>query len=157
MNKKLLLPLVIVFTLLAISQGYTQSISNSQLAKVINYPDNVKAPLTSNEMKMLKEVYADQLHNNVLSKPQRLKDIKHLLRNRIEIKLTSNPKDQKQCTLLSQVSLFNNYVKDLKRDTSFNPRNFNPLKYMFKFFSGGPHMYRADNTNYFIIIKTQQL
>jgi hypothetical protein len=49
----------------------------------------------------------------------------------------------------------NYYVSDLQRDANFNPQNFNPLKYLFNFYSRGTQMYRVDNTNYFIIIESQ--
>ncbi|VAW36026.1 hypothetical protein MNBD_GAMMA01-1060, partial [hydrothermal vent metagenome] len=39
----------------------------------------------------------------------------------------------------------------------FNKNTFNPLKYTFDFYSRGGYMYKVDNTNYFIIIKSQYL
>ncbi|GAA0741692.1 MULTISPECIES: hypothetical protein [Flavobacteriaceae] len=133
--------------------------ANSQNIKpsisLIKYNDNVNAPLNSKELKQINEVYGDKSNEYVLNRPQRLKDIKNLLRNRIEIKLISNPNDQKQCPLLSEVPLLNYYVSDLRRDTVFNPQTFNPLKYLFNVNGLSGEMYRVDNTNYFIIIKSQ--
>ena len=77
------------------------------------------------------------------------------INGKVEIKNIPNPSDQKACTLLSDVPLMDYYVNTLDRDTNFNPQNFNPLKYLFSFYSKGTHMYRVDNTSYFIIIKSQ--
>jgi hypothetical protein len=115
----------------------------------------VNAPLTSAELGLITEVYGVTANDNILDKPQRLKDIKNILRNRVEIKEIPKASDQKDCTLLSEVSLMDYYVVDLQRDTNFNPQNFNPLKYLFNYYSYGTHMYRVDDTNYFIIIKSQ--
>lgn len=132
-----------------------QQIQNKTPLKRVSYSSNVDAPLSAKEQMQLEEVYGDKLNEYVLSKPQRLKDIKHLLRNRIEYKRIPNPHDQKPCPLLSEIPLFNNYVPDLKSDPVFNPQTFNPLKYQFNFYARGTYMYRVDNTDYFIIIKSQ--
>ena len=132
-----------------------QDQNNRQPLPLVNYNQNVDAPLTMAERQQLEAVYGDKLQKYVLSKPQRLKAIKNILRNRVEIKEISNPHDQKDCVLLSEVSLFDYYVPNFKRDALFNPNTFNPLKYNFEFYSRGAHMYRVDNTNYFIIIKSQ--
>jgi hypothetical protein len=118
------------------------------------YNSNVDAPLTFQEKQMLQEVYGDKLEAYVLSNPQKLKTLKNILRNRVEVKLISNPRDQKDCTLLSQVSLFNYYNENLSRG-NFDVNNFNPLKYNFNFYARGTSLYRVDNTNYFIVIKSQ--
>jgi hypothetical protein len=60
-------------------------------------------------------------------------------------------------TLLSTVGLFNNYNKELKRDQSFDINTFNPLKYNLEFFKVGSAIYRIDNTQYYIVIKAQNL
>lgn len=152
MNTKLLFPLVLLCALLTTSTMFSQS---SRKQKFVSYNDNVNNPLTSVEMAMIEEVYGATAQDNVYNKPQRLKDIKNILRNRVEIKVLSNPQDQKECTLLSEVPLLDYYVSDLQRDTNFNPQTFNPLKYLFNFYSFGSHMYRVDNTDYFILIKSQ--
>ncbi|MGK0324100.1 MAG: hypothetical protein ACJAR4_002148 [Psychroserpens sp.] len=151
MNSKFIFPLILVFTLLVSTSVFSQS----RKQQTINYNTNVNAPLSSAELALITEVYGATANDNILDKPQRLKDIKNILRNRIEIKEIPKPSDQKDCTLLSEVSLMDYYVSDLQRDTNFNPQNFNPLKYLFNYYSYGSHMYRVDNTNYFIIIKSQ--
>nr|WP_321237360.1 hypothetical protein [uncultured Psychroserpens sp.] len=155
MNSKLLFPLMLFCILLATPSMFSQSSNQSRKQKTVTYNTNVNNPLTSNELALINEVYGNKATSNVLNKPQRLKDIKNILRNRVEVKLIPNQSDQKPCTLLSEVPLMDYYVDNLQRDTNFNPQNFNPLKYLFNFYSYGSHMYRVDNTNYFIIIKSQ--
>ena len=156
MNSKLLFPLMLFCTLLATPSMFSQSSNQSRKQKLVNYNGNVNNPLTSSELAQINEVYGSTANKNILSIPQRLKDIKNILRNRVDIKSISNPSDQKACTLLSDVPLMDYYVNNLQRDTNFNPQNFNPLKYLFNFYSnGGTQMYRVDNTSYFIIIKSQ--
>lgn len=154
MNWKL--PLVIAVLLCAhTTTTHSQTQANQPTLPLVTYNDNVNATLTTSERQQLEEVYGDKLNAYVLSKPSRLKAIKDILRNRIEIIEISKKSDQKPCTLLSEVPLFDYYVPDLKRDVVFNKSTFNPLKYNFNFYSRGSHMYRVDNTNYFILIKSQ--
>lgn len=155
MKSKLLFPLILLCALLASHTVFSQSKSQSRSQKTITYNDNVNNPLTSTELAMINEVYGNKATKNILDKPQRLRDVKNILRNRVEIKSISDPSDQKLCTLLSDVPLLDYYVDNLQRDINFNPQNFNPLKYLFNFYSYGTHMYRVDNTDYFIIIKSQ--
>jgi hypothetical protein len=155
MNSKLLFPLVLFCTLITTTSTFSQSSNSSRKQQTVNYNSNVNNPLTSSELALINEVYGNKAMNTVLNKPQRLKDIKNILRNRVEIKNIPNESDQKPCTLLSEVPLMDYYVNNLERDSNFNPQNFNPLKYLFNFYSYGSHMYRVDNTNYFIIIKSQ--
>lgn len=123
---------------------------------LVKYKENVKAPLTVIEHAMLKEVYANELNKYVLSNPQRLKDLKHLLRNRITIKLMPDmvPNNEKYKSL-SEVGLFDSYNKNLKFDETYNKQTFNPLKYNIEYHGRGSRIYRIDNTDYFIIIKSQ--
>ena len=144
----------LMFCLLSLN-GNAQTNGQKQPLALVEYDENVNAPLTAGEKLQLKEVYGDKLQEYILSKPHRLKAIKNIFRNRVEIIELSDPKDQKDCELLSEVSLFNYYVKDLKRELVFNKNTFNPFKYNFNFYSRGSHMYRVDNTNYFILIKSQ--
>lgn len=123
--------------------------------KVVQYDVNVKTPFSANEMLQLKEVYGASLEKEILSRPNRVLSMKNLLRNRIVIENIPNPINQKKCTLLSEVPLFDAFVSTLQRDLVFKPQGFNPLKYTFSFYSRGEHMYRVDGTNYFILIKSQ--
>ena len=133
----------------------TQAQAKKQPLSLVEYNENVEQPLTSKELSQIKEVYGIRTKELILDKPQRLKDVKNLLRNRVVIKKYSNPRDQKACPKLSEVEMFDYYVKDLKRDLAFNPATFNPLKYKFNIYGLSGEMYRVDNTDYFIIIKSQ--
>ena len=57
--------------------------------------------------------------------------------------------------MLSEIPLFNIFNKSLKRDQTFDPLKFNPLKYNFEFHSSDTHLIRVDNSDYFIIVKSQ--
>jgi len=121
----------------------------------INYPENVTPELTKKEKSFIKEVYGSKAKKIVFDNDKFLKDIKHLLRNRVTIYEDANPKTQKKCKLLSQIELFDEHNKNLKRDTAFDPNDFNPLKYKLDFFANGTYVYRVDNTNYFIQVTSQ--
>lgn len=122
---------------------------------VIDYDVNLNKPLTTVELSQIKEVYGDKTDEYVLNRPQRLKDIKNILRNRIQYKLAEPGTIIKECPLLSEVPLFNNYVSNLNRDVDFNPTTFNPLKYKFSFYTRGASIYKVDNTDYYIMINSQ--
>ncbi|WP_037348978.1 hypothetical protein [Sediminibacter sp. Hel_I_10] len=138
-----------------ITCSFSQSQSQHRESQIVNYAENIAAPLSSSELSKIKEVYGDKAEKYVLSKPQRLKDIKNILRNRIEFITVQNPQDQKDCELLSEVPLFNYYVSGLKRDDTVSIETFNPLKYLFNYNSIGNHIYRIDNTNQYILVKSQ--
>ena len=112
-----------------------------------------QGPLTTLEIKQIQEVYGDQFQERVLDRPEVIHRLKQILRNRIEIVEIKNPRDQKDCKLISEVALKTVFVKDLKRDKVFNPSTFNPLKYAFNFDPRKASVYRVDNTDYFILIK----
>lgn len=151
MNKLLTIIVVILMPMIMLGQQTKQK-KPLPLAK---YDDNVNLPLTAQERAQIIEVYGDYAEKHIFSKPHRLKSIKQLLRNRVEIKLISNENDKKPCPKLSEVSLCDGFVSDIKRDETFNPSTFNPLKYNFEFHSRAAAMYQVDNTNYYIIIKSQ--
>ena len=150
--KKLLLFVVVILLPVSIFGQQSKQKIPLPLAK---YGDNVKLPLTLKERNQILEVYGDFADKYVFSNPNMLKNIKQLLRNRIVIKQVFNENERKVCEKLSEVSLFNPYVKDLKRDDTFNPSTFNPLKYNFEFHALSASMFQVDNTNYYIIIKSQ--
>lgn len=150
--KKLLTILVLVLMPMVMIGQQTKQKSPLPLAK---YNDNVKLPLTTKERAQIVEVYGEYADKFVFSKPHMLKNIKQLLRNRIVIKRITDENNKKPCTKLSEVSLCDGFVSDLQRDETFNPNTFNPLKYNFEFYSRSAAMYQVDNTNYYIIIKSQ--
>lgn len=139
---------------LAFLFGYAQEQKLSKV-KHITYKENVNAPLTSSELQMINEVYQEFSQSDILDRPQRLKEIKNILRNRVEI-YQENKKNLATLTKLSQVSLFNTYNETIERDLVFNPNTFNPLKYQFNFDSRRlTKRYRVDNTNYVIVVYAQ--
>lgn len=148
--------------LLAITLFFAVSISanaqynwNKQPNGHVKYNENVNRPLSESEMTMLIEVFSTKLDGLVLNNIDFLKDLKHLMRNRIKIFEINDVAKQKKCKLLSEVPLFNDYNKGLKRELSFNIDTFNPLKYKLDFFSNGNYLYRIDRTKYFIQITSQ--
>lgn len=151
MPKSLLYSCVLFFFLLGF-QVEAQSVVKKPFFKGVTYKTNVKLPLNENEKNQLQEVYSIQLQELVLSNSQRLKDIKNILRNRVDVKRI--PNFPKQTKLLSKVPLFNKYNEKLRRKR-FKVESFNPLKYQFNFFANGTEMYRVDKTDYYIIIKSQ--
>ena len=146
---------MLLCVLLATSAMYSQSGSIYKNQKTVTYDANVKNPLTNSELAMVTEVYGETTSKNVLDNPIRLKNIKNILRNRVEILELPNDKKQKSYSLMSEVPLMNYYVSDLQRDAVFNPKAFNPLKYLFNFNANGSELYRVDNTDYYIYIKSQ--
>ncbi len=128
---------------------------NKQPLRLAYFKENVKAPLTTKERKMIDEVYTTEAKSLVYNIPQRLKDIKNILRNRVILKKYPPSSNMKYTALLSEVTLFNTYNKSLIRDKFFNPETFNPLKYNFLFYTRGSYVYKVDNTNYYIIIDSQ--
>ncbi|WP_299102563.1 hypothetical protein [uncultured Winogradskyella sp.] len=132
-----------------------QQSSKQQPLKVIEFRDNVKLPLTANERSQIDEVYGEFAEKYVYNNPFRLMSIKNILRNRVVIERISNNGKKKDCTKLSEVTVFNSFNKDLERDSDFNPSNFNPLKYNFQFHSRSAAIYQVDNTDYYIVVKSQ--
>lgn len=147
--------LALLFGFVMFTQNGTAQTQKKQSTQLVKFGKNVDAPLTAKEMSMLKEVYQDKLDEYVINRPRKVKNLKHLLRNRIVIKEIHNIKDDNKYTLLSKVELFDHYNKDLKRDVVFDKATFNPLKYNLEFFRMGSIIYKIDGTNYFIIIKPQ--
>ncbi|MCB0400331.1 MAG: hypothetical protein KDD26_12100 [Winogradskyella sp.] len=135
--------------------SFGQEKSNKVPLKVIEFKDNVDLPLTAKERLQINEVYGKYAEKYVYSNTFRLKSIKDILRNRVVIEYISKESDKKDCQKLSEIPLLNSFVSDLERDKTFDPKNFNPLKYNFTFHSRGDTMYQVDNTNYFITIKSQ--
>lgn len=129
-----------------------QTAINNLASKTVVFNKNVKDPLNTLEKNMLKEVYGESLQKNVLNNPERLRSIKNIIRNRVEIlNLPNYPKNYK---LLSQVPLFNKYNSSLKRE-AFRKTTFNPLRYTFDFYTNEAQVFRVDNTDYYIVIKSQ--
>lgn len=150
--KKLFTLIVLAFIPLMMSGQQSKS---QQPLPVIKFRDNVKAPLTNIERAQIEEVYGEFAEEFIYSNPFRLLSVKNILRNRVVIELLTDNGKMKDCTKLSEVTVFNSFVKGLSRDEVFNPKNFNPLKYNFIFHSRAASIYHVDDTNYYISIKSQ--
>ena len=149
-NLSLLIVLLFCFTTLNI-------LAQSQKPKtqLVSFGKNVDSPLTIKEKDMLTEVYQGQLEKYILSNPSRLKNMKHLLRNRIQVIQMDGSTNSDKYINLSNVELLDHYNENLLRDKVFNKNNFNPLKYNLPFFKIGGSMYKIYDTNYYLVIKTQ--
>lgn len=122
--------------------------------KAVKYKPNVDMPLTVQEKEMIIEVYgAEAAKKYIFDLPQRLKHIKNILRNRVEIVELAN-KDVSDLTKLSDIPLFDHYQK-IQRDNYIDKRSFNPLKYEFDFYGKETQYIRIDNTQNVIIITSQ--
>ena len=99
----------------------------------------------------IREVFSDQADILVYGKStQRLQLITDFF-NRITIKLAPEYRG-KGFKLLSSLDLLNKYNPNLKRETVFDPENFNALKYQFDIASKNKQVYRVDGTDYIIIV-----
>ncbi len=151
MKRLLTLLILLMFPCILLCQQ-SQKIGAIPLVK---FNKNVNLPLSPLERSHIIEVYGDLADKYVFNIPHRLKSIKNILRNRVVITEITNKNDVKPCLKLSQVPLFDGFVSTIERDTNFNPQTFNPLKYNFPFYEKGSAMFQVDNTNYYIIIKSQ--
>ena len=137
----LLLPVVAILSLSFVTEKISVQNKESQQfitnSKIDSYIDEVYGQ------------YAEELVYNT----NKYRLIKDLIRNRIEYKQQSEMPG-KNFKKLSDVPLINKYNPNLKRDLSFNPNEFNPLKYQMDFFNRYGAVYRVDNTNYLIVIKS---
>ena len=102
----------------------------------------------------IQEVYGDKTQEIAQNDPERIKLLNDLLDNRIKI-IESPIVGEDKYTKLSSVPLLNKYNTNLKRDLTFDPANFNPLKYSMNFFTSEAQIYRVDNTDYLIVIQQQ--
>ena len=153
---KLGLPQIMVMLLYCIATPIiAQNSTDLEPLPLVEYKSNVNAPITVQERALLVEVFGDQLNTRVMARPNYLRALKDILRNRVQIVQYNQPENYKVTANLSEVSLFDYYVPNLKRDVAFNTKTFNPLKYNFDFFKRGASIYRVDGTNYFILIKSQ--
>ena len=100
----------------------------------------------------ISEVYKNEITN---LEADRITFIKFLLTDRIAFYKEKNTAQDKY-TKLSEVTLYNKYNPDLKRDLTFDPSTFNPLKYNFNFYSQFTQVYRVDNSDIIIVIESQK-
>mgnify|MGYP001464587444 CR=1 FL=1 len=153
MNKAVFFFSILIFANIGVV--IAQNNSERYVKWITHYPSNIDAPFSKSELNKLQEVYDQNLKDQILDRPIRIKDIKDILRNRVYI-YQENIKDLSKTPLLSQVSVFNIYNDKITRPI-FDRNNFNPLLYNFNFFSKLKQFYRVDNTNYLIVIKPREL
>lgn len=148
--------LLLIINLMLIPLGvFSQQSEHKNPLPLAKYNDNVNMPLTAKERNQIIEAYGDSAESLVFNNPHLLKSIKHILRNRVEIKLITDQKNTKPCPKLSEVPYLDGLSSAVKTDGPFNRDNFNPLIYGFDFYSRAASIYQVDNTNYYIIIKSQ--
>jgi hypothetical protein len=153
MRKAIIFLLILIFS--SFGAVIAQNDSNNQKGWITQYPSNIDLPLSQDELLKLDKAYGDELKSQILDRPVRLKDIKDILRNRVFI-YKENIKNLSKIPLLSNVAIFDIYNSKLRRPI-FRKNDFNPLLYNFNFFSKTKQIYRADNTNYLIVIKPREL
>ena len=153
MRKAIIFLLILIFS--SFGAVIAQNDSNNQKGWITQYPSNIDLPLSQDELLKLDKAYGDELKSQILNRPVRLKDIKDILRNRVFI-YKENIKNLSKISLLSNVAIFDIYNSKLRRPI-FRKNDFNPLLYNFNFFSKTKQIYRADNTNYLIVIKSREL
>jgi hypothetical protein len=124
--------------------------------KPIQFPADTSDPLNANELSQLKEVYGDFLKDYLLDRPNQLRNMKFLLRSRIKIIRVPN-KDLSGFQKLSDLPLFSNYNRNIKRPSEFDSATFNPLIYGFQWFSPNQQMFQIDNTDLLLQIIPQDV
>ncbi|MEM6515063.1 MAG: hypothetical protein AAF688_02690 [Bacteroidota bacterium] len=137
----------------SIKNALAEQSENDRIGVV--YKSNLTEPVNDSELKKIKEVFGSRADELVLNNSAYLKDLKHLLRNRILIYEMNDLSKQKKTKLLSEVPLNKTYNSGITRDVKFDIENFNPLKYQLDFFSKGTYVYQVDGTDYFIQITSQ--
>jgi len=148
MNKLVTLLLVLTLPICVFGQHKNQK----QPLPLANYDDNVQLPLTPKEHAQIIEVYRGFADKYVFDNSNRLKEIKNILRNRVQIRKYEN-KDLSSIRNLSEIAIID---PNIVMDTNIDAENLNPLKYNFNFYSRDRIKYfRIDNTQYLITILPQ--
>ncbi|MDO5655596.1 MAG: hypothetical protein Q4G27_05600 [Flavobacteriaceae bacterium] len=140
------LSLIFVFILSGIVYGQSR----------IYFSDNVKAPLTTKERAQIEEVYGRGA-TFVMERPSLLRNIKDLLRNRIEVmeiplEKARGSDELMNATDLSTTALYTAYNPNLTRDLVYSA-NFNILKYQINPYPVKREIYKLGN--YYISILPQ--
>ena len=150
---------ILIFSLVLF--GLMSNKSNAQskkpITQLVKFDKNIESPLTTKEKQMLIEVYSDKLDEYIMSNPRRLKNMKHLLRNRLKVIKMDSKIDNDKYENLANISLFDIYNDGLQRNRQYNSSTFNPLKYDLPFFKIGGSIFKIYDTNYFLVIKSQTI
>ena len=150
MNKAIFFFSILFFT--NIGAIIAQNNVNKYDKWVTYYPSNIDLPFSNDELKKIEEAYGLEYKKQILTNRILLKDIKDILRNRVEV-FNAEKKNISSITNLSTLPLYNSKLL-LK---AFDPNNFNPLLYEFDFYTKSNLVYRVDNTSYLIFIKPREL
>jgi len=115
------------------------------------------AQITGNELAAKAQQFAEEVFADAVqyTQPQYIDLYKNTL-TRFEI-IIESPLPGETYPKLSGLSLINKYNQQLQNNwQSFNPEQFNPMKYQFNLNAGEDIKYRVDNTDYVIVIHPAQ-
>lgn len=115
----------------------------------VHFPQNVDAPLTSKEKLQFEQVYGKDA-TYLMERPSLLKNLKDLVRNRVEVIELSEEKAQggspyKDAKDLTTIELYNVYNPSLSHDMQYSAQSFNILKYAINFFPQEKETYKLGN------------
>ena len=138
-----------VLLLLFFTFSFIFSQSDKHNSWIIELSEDVTNPLTNQETLFIKSAYGDKGFNRIISINALEKNIKDILRNRVQI-LTKRFFHSEKYPKLSSITNSNT-------PQIFNKNNFNPLLYDFDFESFESQIYRVDGTDYLINIIPKRL
>lgn len=116
---------------------------------IIELNDNVNNPLTEKEIIFIKSAMGEEAFYKIINYNAMEKNIKDILRNRVQI-LTKRFYPSEKLPKLSSIT--NSNLPQI-----FNKNNFNPLLYDFNFESFESQIFRVDGTDYIINIIPRRL
>ena len=142
---KLKYPLLLIF----FSCSFIFSQSSIHNSWITDLNENVNPKLTKQEVAFIKSAYGDETFKKIISNKAIEKNIKDILRNRVQI-LKKKFISSENIPKLSSVS-------NLKVSIVFNQKKFNPLLYDIDFESLKSQIYRVDGTDFIINIIPKKL
>ena len=142
---KLKYPLLLIF----FSCSFIFSQSSIHNSWITDLNENVNPKLTKQEVAFIKSAYGDETFKKIISNKALEKNIKDILRNRVQI-LKKKFISSENIPKLSSVS-------NLKVSIVFNQKKFNPLLYDIDFESLKSQIYRVDGTDFIINIIPKKL
>ena len=116
---------------------------------IIELGENVTNPLTNQEIRFIKTALGEEAYYRIINIKALEKNIKDILRNRVQI-LTKRYFPYEKFPKLSS-------IKNSNPSQIFSKYNFNPLLYDFDFESFESQIYRVDGTDYIINIIPKRL
>jgi len=142
---KLKYPLLLIF----FSCSFIFSQSSIHNSWITDLNENVNPKLTKQEVAFIISAYGDETFKKIISNKALEKNIKDILRNRVQI-LKKKFISSENIPKLSSVS-------NLKVSIVFNQKKFNPLLYDIDFESLKSQIYRVDGTDFIINIIPKKL